>query len=401
MRIGIDAKFYNSKNSSLALYTDKLVHAMLELPQAQDHHFVIFLPKSVNSHEINHANIEYVATPIRPFSVSEQLQFSRLISRYKLDVMHFLHSNHPWLYRGTTITTLHDFAPLYDPNLNTVKRMFYELNVWHAAKSSHEIMVVTEPNKHHLMGRYRAEPDKISVIPSGVGQEFKKSTDSKLIAQIKERYKIDKPYLLWIGEPGPHKNIGRLLEAFASVYARNRSLQLVMIGHISLRNKEIADLIKRLHLEKAVILPGVVPSTDVSLLLSGAEMYIEVALTSGLGLSLLEAFACECPTLASNARSIVEIGDGAALYCDPLNPVDIAEKIVSLLDNEALQQVVVAAGLSRTQEFSWQKTAASVLAVYNKYMPQTDKKLSKRHKPDKNEQQLKGDSVNSDMVSNS
>lgn len=367
MKIGIDARFYNPEASGLARYTSELVPRLVDLPAAKEHQFVIFLPSKITAPKVANRQVQFVSTDIKHYSKSEQFRFRRILESYDLDLTHFLNFNHPLFYRGRSIFTIHDIILSFYPgkNISPLKKLAYEVTIKHALKSAVKIIAVSQMTKRQLTEHYHVDPDKVKVIYEAVDSRYKKIDNQKLLDEIKKKYHIDKSYLLYVGQIRIHKNIVRLIEAFSSLHARNRSLQLVLVGKADPHYApDVLAAIERHHLGNSVIQTGFTPEEDLPVLYSGASAAVVPSLIEGFGLPPLEAMACECPVISSNASCLPEIAGDGALYFDPLSPVDMADKINTVLTDENLRAILIKAGLKRIKDFSWDKMAEETLAVY-------------------------------------
>lgn len=370
MKIGIDARFYNPEASGLARYASELVPRLLELPEAKDHQFVVILPESVAEPKTSHPNTKFIRTSIKHYSLAEQTTFASLLNAQKLDVMHFLHFNHPLFYSGKSIFTIHDLILTFYPGLNPnrIKLAAYELMIRHALAKAARIIAVSHTTKREIAEHYHTAQSKISVIYEAVDKRYKKCDNQGLLDEVKQKYGIEKPYLIYIGQIRVHKNIVRLVEAFASVYARNRSLQLVLIGKADASYlKLVQEEIKKHHLGKAVVLGGFAPEADLPVLYSGAIASVMPSLIEGFGLPPLESMACECPVVCSNASCLPEIAGDGALYFDPNDPVDMASKMQQVIAGADLRKVLIQAGTKRIAQFSWDTMAEETFRMYTKF----------------------------------
>lgn len=374
MKIGIDARFYNPEASGLARYASELVPRLLELPDAKQHQFVVLLPESVAEPKTTHSNTKFIRTAIKHYSLAEQTTLVSLINAQKLDLCHFLHFNHPLLYGGRSVFTIHDLILTFYPGIkpNMLKLVAYQLMIRHALRKASQIIAVSHTTKREIAEYYHVDPHKISVIYEAVDKRYKKCDNQRLLDEVKQKYGINKPYLIYIGQIRVHKNIVRLISAFASVHARNRSLQLVLIGKADASYlKMVQSEIRKHHLGKAVVLGGFAGEADLPVLYSGAIASVMPSLIEGFGLPPLESMACQCPVVSSNASCLPEIAGDGALYFDPTDTVDMASKIGQVISSADLRQVLIQAGLKRIEQFSWGKMAEETLALYTAFDKQT------------------------------
>jgi glycosyltransferase involved in cell wall biosynthesis len=188
-------------------------------------------------------------------------------------------------------------------------------------------------------------PDEnVIVVGCGVDNKF---------SPIGPRYNPGYPYLLYVGNRKPHKNIDRLLKAFAQSKLSD-DLKLVMSGEPDI---DTATLIKELKLEDRVVFVGLIDDDKLPEFYRGAVAFIFPSLYEGFGLPPLEAMACGTPVLTSNVTSIPEVVGDAALMVDPYDVEAIASGIKRLVEDSQLRKELSQKGIARAKLFSWDKTA--------------------------------------------
>lgn len=370
MRIGIDARFYNPESSGLARYATELVPRLLNLPGAKMHEFVVFLPNTVEQPVTRHPHTTFVRTDIKNYTFREQTTLHTMLTAARLDITHFLHFNHPILYRGNAIFTIHDLILTFYPGLNqnVLRRFAYEVMIRSAFRKADMVIAVSHTTKREITNHYGVNARKIEVVYEAVDQRYKKCDNQRLLARVRSTYTITKPYIVYVGQLRVHKNIVRLVEAFASLHARNRSLQLVLVGKPDRYYVlEIHKAIQRHHLRKDVILTGFVPEEDLPVLYSGAVCSVTPSLMEGFGLPPLESMSCGCPVVSSNASCLPEVAGDGALYFDPYDAVDIADKLYKVVNNADLRRILVAAGQTRIKQFSWDSMAEETFHLYQRF----------------------------------
>lgn len=147
---------------------------------------------------------------------------------------------------------------------------------------------------------------------------------------------LDRPYILYIGNNYPHKNLERLKKAFKKI---NLDYELVLITDF-VSEKELNELYKN------------------------ASLYVQPSLVEGFGLPPLEAMKRGIPVVCSNAGALPEILENSAIYFNPLDVDDIAEKMYSILSNERIKKALIQKGYEQVKKYSWEKMAKETLRVY-------------------------------------
>lgn len=172
---------------------------------------------------------------------------------------------------------------------------------------------------------------------------------------------------MYVGRPLPHKNLGRLIDAFALLKKKHPGLKLVLAGKKDVLFAQHEANTKRLGI-KDVIFTGFVSDGELRWLYQHTQAYIFPSLSEGFGLPGLEAALCGAPVIASNVSCLPEVyGDGAR-YFDPLNIQDLADTIGEVLDDAALRSKLITAGKKRADSFSWQRTATQTLEIFTRVL---------------------------------
>jgi len=222
-------------------------------------------------------------------------------------------------------------------------------------KKANRVIAVSEATKKDISDIYQIPLDQIDCIYHSVGSDFHFDPKSKAL--------IDRPYLLQVGGRLHHRNFVRLAEAFAIGKLKSNTL-LVCAGEPWSEEERV--LLKRLGIESQVKLIENPPVQDLRNLYQHAQMLVYPSLYEGFGFPLVEAMACGTPVATSlGAGSIPEVAGNAALYFDPRDPQDIAQKISELLDPKRAESYRTL-GFENIKRFSWDKTAEKTLETYRK-----------------------------------
>jgi glycosyltransferase involved in cell wall biosynthesis len=214
-------------------------------------------------------------------------------------------------------------------------------------------------------------PDPGFIESSGAEAEEKRRL-------IMERYQIQYPFLLYAGNIRRHKNIPRLVEAFAVVRAElashpvYRDLHLIIIGDTLSRHPAVRQTVIRTHGEQMVRFLGFVPFETLRCFYQSAAALVFPSRYEGFGLPPLEAMACGAPVVTSNASSLPEIVGDAAILVNPENVFDIAHGIKDALVDTALRAELIRRGREQAARYSWARTAKQVLEIYQEAAAQGD-----------------------------
>jgi len=175
---------------------------------------------------------------------------------------------------------------------------------------------------------------------------------------------VKKPYLLYVGNAFPHKNLKRLIRAFKVVLSSKPSLKLALVGKIDDFYKSLQDLCQELKIEKNVIFVGRISDEDLKWLYQNALIYVFPSFLEGFGLPGLEAMENGLPVVSSDSSCLPEIYGDAALYFNPQNTEEMVKAILELSNNKELRDRLIKGGYKRIKKFSWRKCAQETLEIY-------------------------------------
>lgn len=245
------------------------------------------------------------------------------------------------------VFTIFDLIHLHFRHERTLaKDAYYRLVVRPAARRAVRIVTGSEFSKAEILEWAHLPDERVVVIGCGV----------EGFAPHGPGYAPGYRYLLYVGNHKPHKNVGRLVEAFAHAAAR-RDLRLLLTGTPTL---DLAAAVQRHGLSDRIEFLGSVADGDLAALYRGAEALVFPSLYEGFGLPPLEAMACGTPVVSSDRTALREALGDAALIVDPLETESIAEGIDRILSDHALRDHLRRRGLARSKAFTWERTAIRV-----------------------------------------
>jgi glycosyltransferase involved in cell wall biosynthesis len=261
------------------------------------------------------------------------------------------------------VVTIHDLIlylfPHYAGLLHRVRcRMLLPWTV----KTADGIIAVSQSTKRDLVTRVGVPEQKITVIYPGVGPEFS-PCNPNTVKEIREKYHLNHPFILYTGTLAPHKNVSTLVTSFRRLKDSGMPHSLVLTGIRGWRYHSVLETVRRLHLEKDVVFTGYIPYEDLPGMYSAADLYVYPSLYEGFGLPVVEAMACGCPVIASNVSSLPEVvGDAGVLITPTVD--ELATSMQEVLRDESLRDELSRKGLERASRFTWEKTAAETKKVY-------------------------------------
>jgi alpha-1,3-rhamnosyl/mannosyltransferase len=267
------------------------------------------------------------------------------------------------------VATLHDALPISHPEWCSPKmrRLKNWLQVKAARKARH-VITGSRYSIRELVECFGVDERRISVVHHGVGAEWFDAPDAAQRDATLAQYRLQAGYFLFVGTLQPRKNIARLLEAYLALPPVLRSArQLVIVGAPGWRSEELVNRVKAAQQrgENVVWLDKLTDHGQLRHLYAGAGAFVFPSLYEGFGLPLVEAFASGIPVATSNATSLPEVAQGAALEFDPLSVPEMTAAMTSIARDDALRQRLVAAGHRRALELTWDEAARRTAAVYH------------------------------------
>jgi len=247
-------------------------------------------------------------------------------------------------------------------------------------ESAKKIITISNSSKNDIINAYKVSAGKVEVIPLGI-KDVNASDMNK--SEFIEKYNLKNPYVLFVGTLQPRKNITKLVEAFAKLESRiknparlasesvagrqesrTKGLDLVIVGRKGWDYEKILSAPDKFGISERVKFLENVTNEDLPLFYKNAEVFVLPSLYEGFGLPILEAMQNECPVVTSNVSSLPEAGGDAALYFDPNDTDDIAEKIEKVISDPKLREEMVRKGKEQIKKFSWEKSAKEVIRVF-------------------------------------
>jgi glycosyltransferase involved in cell wall biosynthesis len=207
------------------------------------------------------------------------------------------------------------------------------------------------------------------VVPNGLDARFATAPTEEAAERVRQRFQLSHPFVLYVGNIKPHKNLARLIEAFALARQDGPDdLQLVVIGDEISNYPALRQAVHRHRLDKHVRFFGFQPAATLVVFYRLALAFVFPSLYEGFGLPPLEAMANLTAVITSNVSSLPEVTGNAALLVDPYDTAAIADGIRRVVHDDALRASLVERGRIRAAEFSWTKSAAATLAVYRQVL---------------------------------
>lgn len=372
MRIGIDARLWG-QSVGVGRYIRNLVRNFLLIDKKNEYVLSVTAEdqKKVDL-ELKNSNFRTVLADIHWHTVEEQVQLPGILNNANLELMHFPYFSVPFFYNKPFIVTVHDLiinryatgrASTLPYPLYFAKRAGYHAVLGSAVKRSKKIIVPSNSVRDDLLQAYRnVNPDKVTVTYEG-------GFETNLKLKTKNLKQIGGKYLLRVGNFYPHKNVEGLLFAFRDfVYEspENNNVKLLLVGKKDYFSKRIERQVKDLNISSNIEFLESISDAELYNLYKNAVGTIVPSFMEGFSLTAVEAMSAGSPVLVSDIPVHREICGDAAIYCNPADVNDIAQKInfaCSLV--ESSRKEMIEQGKKQSSKFSWRKMAQQTLEIYN------------------------------------
>jgi glycosyltransferase involved in cell wall biosynthesis len=371
MKIGFDAKRAFLNKAGLGNYSrNSLVALQKYYPQ---HQYILFTPE-FRTHlfrEYRFFEAVYPSNPLFSFYKSFWRSFylSRKIRKSGLDLFHGLSNELPaGIHKSgiPSVVTIHDLIFMNFPGLyKAIDRKIYYEKVKYACNVATRIIATSEQTRSDLIHHLQVDKDKIEVIYQSISERFFLNYYVNDLEDIRKKYHLPSRFILTVGTIEPRKNQLRVLEA---VHRNKLDIAYVIVGKSTTYKELILDFVEKNHLQNQVFILNDVPDYELPALYHLASCMVYLSHYEGFGLPLVEAMACGCPVITSSVSSLPEIGNDAALYCNPDDEEAVARLIGKVLSNPVMAKEMAQKGKKRAQLFHPEGRTHALMSFYNRVL---------------------------------
>jgi len=370
MRIAIDIRKINE--FGVGTYIWNLVRNIAAIDSSNEY---LLIGSHRNFHELGPlpANFKQLYQPEQDGFWRNNIVIPLALKWLHVDVVHVPHLEAPFLIGSNPVLTIHDCVHLLFPQEDSSKVHNYRsyLRTKRVVEKAKHVLAVSRSTKDDLMNIFELRESKISVVHNALDERFVFTPVSDERKRVLERYQLKDPFILYSGRIRPHKNLHRLIEAFAVLKSelteneRYKNLKLLIIGDELSKHQYLRLTVIRSGAQQDVRCFGFVPYPILRGFYQAAELFAFPSLYEGFGLPPLEAMANRTPVLAANTSSLPEVLEDAALLVNPENVFDIARGMKLILSDEAVRQKLIQKGMDQVGKFSWKLAAQKVLETYD------------------------------------
>jgi glycosyltransferase involved in cell wall biosynthesis len=390
MRIGIDGSCLANRRG-FGRFARESLAALAQVPS--EHHFVVFVDRP--SLEISGAHVperfervvvDVGEAPSRAASAAgrrrfwDMLAMGRAVARAKVDLIFFpaSYSFFPVWNVKYVVVTMHDTLPLVHPELvfpRWQSRVSWIMKERAAVHWSDRIVTVSDAARRDVIAWYRLPAGKVRVVSEAPDSSFRPVSPGPVSDNVLARYGIGSAqrYILYLGGLSPHKNLLRLIEAFARTVDGGAAdnVKLVLAGDLGdvfhTHIPELRAAVARWGLGDRVLLPGFIADEDLVYLYNRAYALVQPSLLEGFGLPPVEAMACGAPVLYSQAGSLPEVVADGGLGFEPRDVGAMAGVLKRVLADPVLRERLGGQALRRARQFSWTATARALLECFDEF----------------------------------
>jgi glycosyltransferase involved in cell wall biosynthesis len=370
LHIAIDAR--RIRDFGIGTYIRSLVHALSNIDHenrytlvssAGDVRTLAGLPENFHAAVYSHSDR----------GAMDHLAFPLFLHGIAPDLVHIPLNRVPLLLRRPYVVTIHDMANLlFDEGRSGVWMQLRRYRFRRGLLRARRVIAVSEATKRDVQNLMGVRPDRIRRVYNapdpGFYEHDGRNADER--GRILERYQIQHPFLLYAGNVRRHKNVPRLVEAFAVLRGQlaehpvYKDLRLVLIGDTISQHPAVRQAVMKSRVEPLVRFLGFVPFETLRCFYESAAAFVFPSRYEGFGLPPIEAMACGTPVITSSVSSLPEVVGDAAVLINPENVFDIARGIREVLLDETLRAELIRRGHAQAARFSWERTAREALEIY-------------------------------------
>lgn len=357
-KIAIDCReFYKGKSTGIGRFLQNYISHVPEL--RPDWEFLLFGTAETEIPFTFPGNVSFRAIPGANTQFWEQVSLPAELRREKCDLFFSPYYKTCVFTSVPTIITIHDLTNLVYPGYTRFRAVYRRFMRFYADSSS-AVLTVSENSKRDIAELLRVPSAKIFVSHNAVDAAF--FYERKDGVSRAAKLGISAPYILYVGNSNPHKNVAGLVKAYAALpegLRSGRRLVLAGVGDYAAPDGIDPGLFVKL---------ARVPSEDLPFLYSGAEVFAFPSFYEGFGLPPIEAMACGCPVASSSASCLPEILGDACVYFDPASVENIKNVLAALLSDKGARDSLRLKGLAQARKYDPRAAAGILIDLFEKVL---------------------------------
>lgn len=375
MKIGIEAqRIFRKKKHGMDIVALNIIKALQEIDTVNEYY--IFTNSQEDPDCLSEtSNFKIIRTPGYLYPIWEQIVLPKLVSKYKLDLLHCTSNTAPINIDVPLFLTLHDIIYMEMNPLKQIGGLYQKWGNFYRSKivpiivkKASKIITVSNFERKRIVDYFSTNESMIETLYNGVSEHFFKKANSVQINTAKYKYHLPDNYIFLLGNTDPKKNIPRTLKAFELYYDNAENPLPLVIADYSLEMlmKEVDNKNIKPETVENIHLIGYVSNTDLPVVYQLSSLFLYPSVRESFGIPILEAMASRVPVITSNTSAMPEVAGNAAVLINPFDYEDIAQKIDSVLSNNQTSLHYIIKGLSRVEQFKWKNSGLKLLSIYKK-----------------------------------
>jgi glycosyltransferase involved in cell wall biosynthesis len=381
LRIAIDARRLHGRKRGVGQYVFQLAQNLPKLTEGVE--YLLFVDRPLSDD-----NVPTGCRPVlvgRPFTTESQsvagpwpklyslywmgYLVPRALKRERADLFHATNFAVPAHTVCPCVVTIHDLIYARAPGaLDPIYERYLGLTIPAAVRRARHIVADSAATKSDLLELIGTDADRVTVAHLGVSDEYRVCEDSEMLRRVRQELTLPGRFVLHVGAIERRKKLETLLRAAAPLLTRRLIDAVVLAGEEGIGADAVRRVARELGIENQVLYLGYVPQDRLPALYSLAQVLSLASVCEGFGMPVLEAMACGTPVVTSNVSSLPEIAGDAALMVTPGDVEGLRRALERLLTDSGLRTEMTLRGLARARVFSWERTAAKLLAVYRRVL---------------------------------
>jgi len=366
MRVAIDCRYIRERPSGIGAYVEAMVHAIPQMAPGDE--FVLWAHRLAARPLTNASNVSEITVPVEPNSLWTLWWPERYASFDGVNLFHASHNILPCHVPCATVVTIHDLLSFDYPALaftrwsQRIKRLYYPRAQWRALRHATFLIATTSVMADRIATLCPSARGHVAVVPMAPGPIFRPAADPNGARErAAEIIGSDAPFFLVVGQHSPTKQHATALAAFARDIPA--PWRLVLVQRQTYKHP-LANLARRLDIEKRVTCIPHVEAADLVVLYQAAVALIQPSLYEGFGLPIVESMASGCPVVASDIPTLREVVGPAAILVPPNDIAGFGHALARLARSADQRRDLASAGIDRAKLFSWDRCARETLDVF-------------------------------------
>ena len=366
MRVAIDCRYIRERPSGIGAYVEAMVHAIPQMAPSDE--FVLWAHRLAARPLTNASNVSEITVPVEPNSLWTLWWPERYASFDGVNLFHASHNILPCHVPCATVVTIHDLLSFDYPALaftrwsQRIKRLYYPRAQWRALRHATRLIATTSVMADRIANLCPSARGHVAVVPMAPGPIFRPAADPNGARErAAEIIGSDAPFFLVVGQHSPTKQHATALAAFARDIPA--PWRLVLVQRQTYKHP-LANLARRLDIEKRVTCIPHVEAADLVVLYQAAVALVQPSLYEGFGLPIVESMASGCPVVASDIPTLREVVGTAAILVPPNDIAGFGHALLSLARSPDQRSDLASAGIDRAKLFSWDRCARETLDVF-------------------------------------